>query len=396
MTTLDNLIGRMNAYTPIYNMDQVRKVNALDQAIRMFRVNNQPPWTMKKTTIRLFSGVLQYPIASDQAQLAFIDNQLGTDQSFFSHPRYVYTSLKDFYEDPTYRNSIAEIWENGTKTLGIRDKTSQNMTSSIVNSAESVSGWTGTGDAGTPVLDEVFFITGTASIRVPITNASNTATVSTTFTAFSDSEYLRKYHFRWIYLDGLPTSLKLRVGTDSSNYLESGTITTQFSGAPFVENDWNLVAFDLNTATTVGSFSGSFAYQAVVFTAAPTGNYYFDDSYLKGWILQDYWYYSTYNVLNGSTYQEYFAPDNATYNINASLIGDTAWHDCMMYEACLYLLSDQKEQAIFSQVEVLKNQSWAKFFGRYPDLSPYVQTNTYRFGTDYGAEMGYSYTNILG
>jgi hypothetical protein len=393
-TTLSNLITRMNVYTPIFAMDEVRKVNAIDQAIRMFRVNNQPPWSLKKTTLRVFQDVYEYPTASDHAQLAFLSNQ-NLNRSFGEQPRYVFTSLKDFVEDPTYRNLMAEIWQNGTRYLGVRDKTNTGYTSTLLDSAESVTNWSASGDAGTPVLDTVVFITGNASIRVPITNSSNTATISSTFTAFTDTNYARKYFFLWVYLDGAPSSVTLRVGTSASQYL-SAAVTTQFSGAAFATDDWNLLAIDLNTATNTGSFAGVFSYQAAVLSNAPTGTYYFDASYARGWKLQDYWYYTTYNVLSGSTYSDYFAADGATYSLSAVLMGDTGWHDAIVYEACTYLLSDQKETQIFRDVSELRNMAWSKFFGRYPDMSPHIITDVYRFETDYQNSMGWPDLTTLG
>ena len=386
-TSLANMINRMNVWTPIYNMDEVRKVNAIDQAIRMFRQRNQPPWVSKKSTMRIFQDVFIYPLAPDHAQLEVLSDP-NWNQDFFEQPRYIFTTLKDFIENPSYRNYIADIWVNGTRMLGVRNKTNRGLTSSLMDSAESVSGWSTSGDAGTPVLDRVIFITGNSSIRVPVVNSSNVATISSVFTGFFDSDYQRKYAFFWVYLDGVPTSITLRAGTSGSQYLES-TVTTQFAGQPFIADDWNLVAIDLNLATDTGSFAGNFAYQAIILNGAPTGTYYVDASYLRGWALQDYWYYSTYNVLNGSTYQDFFAEDGATYDLSAVLLGETVWHEVILYEADLYLLSDQKESKIYQDVEKLRNEAWANLSGRYPDLSPYPMSETYRFGTEYPAELGW-------
>jgi len=76
-TTLNYLISRMNAYTPIYNLEESRKVNAIDFAIREFRMRIQPPWMLKKTTIRIFEDVLEYPTATDHAELAFLSSSKG-------------------------------------------------------------------------------------------------------------------------------------------------------------------------------------------------------------------------------------------------------------------------------------------------------------------------------
>lgn len=391
-TTLQQLINRMNAYTPIRNMDEVLKVNALDQSIRMFRMNNQPPWTQKKTTLRIFSNVFLYPTATDHEQLAMLDDSLGSDESFGEHPRYVFTSLRDFLEDPDPNNTVAEIWQTGTRFLGVRNKTNSGLTNQLCDSASVAAQWAGSGDASTPVLDRVVFLTGTTSIRVPVTFSGGTATITNTFlTSVADTNYKAKYFFVSVYITGTvaPSALTITLKKDNSNYITSPSLTTQFAGQAITLNDWNVFAFDLNTATETGTTGGTFNSVVYAFTETVNGNYYFDESFLKGWVLQDYWYYSTYNVLNGITYQDYFSTDSATYSLTSVLLGDTAWHDPTMYEACLFLLSDQKETKIFKDIETTLTTAWEKYEKVYPDNTPQITTNVYRFGTDYQGEMGW-------
>lgn len=393
MLSLSYLIGRMNIVTPINNKEEVLKVNAIDQAIRNLRRTIQPPWTLKKTTLRVFQNVLEYPKASDHARLAFLNDQ--KDLGFNDHPRYVFTSIKDFYEDPTYRNSIAEIWNNGTRYLGVRNKSDDNLTSVTLDNAESVANYTTNGDAGIPVLDAVIFKEGNSSIRIPIINSTGSAVIANTFTTNNDTDYKRKYHFRWVYLDSAPTSVTLKIGSDSSNYLSS-TVTTQFSGAPFVADDWNLLAFDMNTTWT-GTENTAFAWQQITLTGAATGTYYLDTSYMKGWTLEDYWYYSTNNKKTSAGVRgDYFAPDGATYDTTDVLLGDDGddiWADIIVYEAQTYLLSDAKEQELKNDAWSFRNKAMNDLMNEYPDMSPYITTNTFRFGTDYSVDTTNQFLN---
>lgn len=386
-TTLSTLIARMNAYTPINNVDEVRKVNAIDQAIREHRMNMSPPWVLQDSTLRVFQDVLMYPVPSDYYDLAILDSD-KQNVPFGQRPRYVFTTLKDFLEDPTPRNTMAEVWDGGVRFLGVRNKNNDNLTSVQTDAAADAADWAGSGDAGTPVLDEVNFITGSSSIRVPITNSSNVATIVNTFQSLvTDTAYKRKYYFEWIYLDAVPTSITMRLRKTASIYLEKTGITTQFSGAPLVADQWNLIAMDLGVATPVGAVDGTFASAAYVLNGAATGDYYFDASYIRGWVLEDFWYYSSYNVIDASVRQEFFAPDGATYDVNAELIGDTVWHDMIMYAACTYLLTDEKEEAILAKVNASYMRAKELFEARYADLSPRPIVNNYRFGTDYQADM---------
>lgn len=392
-TSLAYLINRMNAYTAVRNMDEVLKVNALDQALRMFRTTNNPPWTKQKTTLRVFKDVPLYPTPSDFAQLAILNDPIGKNRSFAQQPRYVYNNVRDFLEQPTGRNTIAEVWEQGTKMLGIRLNYGVDFIQTVVDTASTISDWAGGQDAGTPVLDNVIFLSGSTSIRFPITFSSGTARmINTLSNPISDSSWDKKYFFVSVYLETAtaPTDLTITLFTDPATYLVSPVLTTQFGGQPLIANDWNTFAFNLDTATDAGGdFAGDINYIQYDFTETVNGFYYFDESFLRGWVLQDMWYYSTYNVLNGTTYQDFFSPDSANYSLTSVLLGDTNWHDALVYEACLYLLSDQKETKVYNDVSTLRDRAWEKFFARYPDDTPQITTNYYRFYTNYQDQMGY-------
>jgi hypothetical protein len=399
-TKLNDIINRMNVWTPIYNKDETLKVLAIDESIRGLRRMIQPPWVLKKSTLRVFEDVLVYPIATDHAELAYIDNQTKeTDNQnsvYESKARFRFTSLQEFYENPDYRNDLAEIWDTGTKYLGIRYQP-KNATNTTLNNAETLADWTGTGDAGTLVLDTVVYKEGNGSIRVPITSSTGTATVSASNSSVNDSNYKRKYFFIWVYLDSAPTSLTLRYGNDSSNYLYS-TVTTQFSGQAMKADDWNLFAMDLNTASTVGTITSSaFDYQAVVFTGASTGTYYVDASYLRQWELMDYYYYSIYNVVTAlSAYKTYFYSQDSTptYDVTDLWIGDDEWCDVIGYDAASLLLTDEKEQILLGEIKEKRDIAWGKIMADYPDMKPLVISTYYRHGSDYQEEMIHDLRNI--
>ena len=386
-TRLSNLINRMGNYTPIYNTEEARKVAALEEAIRGVRRSINPPWTLQKGTLKSFSNVFTYATASDHLNLAYLDNQKTKD--YPNKSRFIYTTLQEFWEDPTNRNQVAEIWDNGTKMLGVNNKDTE-LGETIIADTQSLTTptWASSGDAGTLVLDSVVFKSNpNYSVRVPITNSAGSATVTTTLTTtLVDANYKRKWFFVAVYLDSAPTSMSLRFGASSTVYL-SKTVTTQFDGRAFEADDWNVLAFDLNEADITGSQSTSFAYQAIIFTGAATGTYYIDTSFLRGWQLLDYWYYSNNNVkLTGSTNlnQQYFTTASSpSYDTADSLLGEDEWSDVVVYEASARLLADAKEQGLKNDVEQKRIEAWTNFFNKYPDLAP-LMTQTYRrYETDF-------------
>jgi hypothetical protein len=199
--------------------------------------------------------------------------------------------------------------------------------------------------------------------------------------ALSDSLYKSKYHFRWIYLDAVPTSIEMRLRTSASNYLKT-VVTTQFSGAAFKADSWNLIAQNLDEATEMGTFnSGSIASDMIILNGAATGIYYLDTADLKEWKLFDYWYYSKYVVIaSGSSApdQEKFYRDS-NWNTADSLIGDQEWIDVILYEAMEGLLVGINNVNLFSYIMRKKKEAWDAFSAKYPDMVPVVTTMRYRF-----------------
>jgi len=393
MTQLQNLLNRIDVWTPIFSMSEPRKVNAIDQSLRELRRKYQPAWTLKKTTLRVQKGVLLYPVNSNHGRLAFLSS--SKDGDFVDQPRFVFTSYKDFVEDSSYRNDLAEVWENGARMLAVRNITDTNMTSVKLTEAETASEYAGSDDAGTPALDNVLFKTGNGSIRVPVTNSAGVATiVHTLASSATDTNYKRKYYQIWVYLPSAPTSIELRLRVDASNYL-SKTVTTQHAGQEFVAGDWNLLSMDLNTATETGDVSsGVFASEVVILNGAVTGNYHLDSSYLRGWTLLDYRFYSKNNVQNSSGVEkELFTTDEASYDPTDLLIGPDIWSDVVLHKAARFLLADQKEESIKNEVAGYFEEAEQELYNQYPDLTPRQTTETYRFQDDYRKEM-FDYDNI--
>ena len=280
---------------------------------------------------------------------------------------------------------MAEIFDTNVKYLGIRDKITDG-TSQLVDSGEVVGNYVPSNDASNIVLDTVLFVYGQGSIRFTNTNATNLATITCNFQSFTNVNYLRNYFFVSVYLSGLPTSIKLTFGNDVANNL-STTVTTQFSGQPFKINQWNTLAFDLNTATTLGVINpNAFDYFRIDFNNAPSGFYNIDASFLKEWDQLDYWYYSSFAIqtINSTTPdQEYFNNTSQIYKLDSSLVGDTEWTDVILYEACLLSLTDRENEAIYKKIKEKRDEAWDDLTKIWPSMKPVITTTSYRFLTDF-------------
>lgn len=396
VTTLSTLLNRINRFQSLQQVEEQYKVRDLDDALRTLKRSYDLPFYQKLSSLKVFSGIYQYPPAADHDYLIYIDYpQLNIP--FGSKFRARYTSMRQFMENPDFRNQVAEIWENGKLTLGVRQNSSQDLglASQELDSAQSASNYACSGDASDPRVDNVNFVTGDASIQFTVTQSTNAALVEIALDdPFTDPNYKRNWQFFNLYFDGLPASVQLRLGADSSNYLH-GTVTTQFAGQPFLADQWNVVAIDLNSASTVGTVNTSttFAYEAFRLNNAPTGTYNVDESDLRSWQLMDYWYYSKYAVeTSGATQadQEYFYNDDTdTYATSSSLVGDHEWADVIMYDAIITGLADKENLVVMSEIKEKRKLAWEALEEKWPELKPAQTTDAYRFQTDYTGGDGY-------
>jgi len=389
-TYLSDLINRAKFWQSISTVSDIYVVRAFDEAIRTRRRKMMAPWSLKKGTLRVFDGIYTYPVNGDHDELAYLDTQVGPGgMDYNSRARFTFTSLQQFFEDTdSSRNTMCEIFDSNTRYLGIKYE-DFSMPSSNIDNAESITGYAGSGDAGTPVLDQVFYASGSSSVRFPVTLNTNSATFTFTNFSISDSLYQNKYFFVYLYFPSAPTSVTLKFGNDASNYI-SAAVTTQFAGQAFKAGDWNMLAIDLNTATVTGTIdSSSFDYFAVTVSGVTTGNYYIDSSYIKQWKLLDFWYYSRFNVQSltaSSPDKEYFiTAGTSTYTLDDSLVGDTEWSDIILYDGLILLATDKSDVNAVNEVKSRREEAWSQLAKKYPDLVPVITTKRYRFISDYSS-----------
>lgn len=385
---LSTLISRGQRYYSAYNVSEQDFVRDLDDAIRRLSGIISTPTRLKKSTLKVFADILEYPVANDHSDLAYLDNQTG--KYYPQKARFSYTSLQQFYENPENRNYLAEIWQNGNKYLGVRYK-SDTAISTTIDSGEDVSGCTASGDASSPSLDGVNRKDNNYTIKFNVVLNTGVATVKENLTYTpSTTDYQKNYFFLNVYLSAVPTSIDLILATDGSNYL-SKNITSQFSGSPLVANDWNLIAIDLNNCTTTGTIGSQFAYYQISLNGAAAGVYNLGEASLKQWTLMDYWYYSKYNCqANGSSVpdQEFFYNSSDVYSTDTSLVGDDEWVDICLYDACITSATDgaregKQNNAIIELLTAKRRERLKAFGDKYPDMTPIIITSRYNFRNDF-------------
>lgn len=378
LVKLATVLENMNQFQTAQSVDVPTKVRWIDMVLRDEELDYKLPFRRHQTTLRVFDSVLIYPVPSDYDELCYVDN----DEIFYEdRARFRYESFDQFLQDPDNRNDLCEITDGEQVFLGCRYRT-KNAKSIVVDNAESIANYTCSGDASNPVLDNVFFKEGNGSIRFTIFNSTGSAVIENTFASMSDLLYRRKYNFRYVYLDGVPTSISMRFGDDSGNYLYA-TTTKQFSGQDFKAGAWNLIAFDLNIANVQGTIDATkWAYQGLIFTGAPSGTYYVDTSYLRDWeLLDNFWYYSTYAVKSAAgVYKETFIdPVAETYDITDYLIGPTEFANYIAFLAVNFVAIDKNDTPLIQSSATKAKDVGDKIPDRYKMVKPIITNQAWRF-----------------
>ncbi len=125
----------------------------------------------------------------------------------------------------------------------------------LTGDSASNASWAAYGQAVNLQQDLYNFIKGSGSLEFDIATGGNTAgIVLTTVNTFDLTYYITAASiFTWVYINNAAnvTSVATRVGSSSGNYYLM-TATTPNDGTSFV-NGWNLVRFDFNNKTTVGT-----------------------------------------------------------------------------------------------------------------------------------------------
>lgn len=161
--------------------------------------------------------------------------------------------------------------------------------------------WQSVGDATNVSADGDDYVKGSSSIVFDIgSGATTTAGIQNISLNQSDiTNYRNHSAFIWHKIISTTdiTSYTLRIGSDSSNYIYK-TVTSQADGTAFVVG-WNLLAFDLSTATTVGTPVVTAYDYASIFMTKSTGKvnetgYRFDHLILKKGKIHELYYYSKY------------------------------------------------------------------------------------------------------
>lgn len=212
----------------------------------------------------MYSDIYEYAAPTDLKGEKVIDLRKQVNRP--SSERWLLVDDDDFDRTKTIsRYRIALRDENFSKLLRVDGL--ENGKKKVLHSCESLTAngtWAATADASNLTLDNDNYITGGGSLNFDMAKGAATGYIENADMGQVDlTDYDEKGSiFVWVFIPDYSdaeadtvTNFILRWGNDTSNYWHR-TVTTNNEGATFYDG-WNLLRFDWNGATEVGTVAPS-------------------------------------------------------------------------------------------------------------------------------------------
>jgi hypothetical protein len=241
-TTLTNILQSVKDEVKDVNLDALTFIRNFNRFL--FRMNLTKP-AEQISQIFFVKDYEKYRVPS-----AGFREAIGIYSKTTQVVRYV-SPLRFRLEDPIA--AFTDQVDNGSRFLKIRNPYSNSLIS-LVTECDNLTAdgaWVISGGSAL-AIDTTTKESGAGSLSFTksATQCILTFTKTSAIDASTFTEFLRERLYAWLPV--APTSIKLRIGNDASNYYEQ-TITDQASGEAFITTDVNEIEFAQESATGTGT-----------------------------------------------------------------------------------------------------------------------------------------------
>lgn len=332
------------------NLNNVRSINtAFERAARETCVLLDIPEATLRDNFTLYDGVTDYLLPTDIFASAVVDLR-PQGQARYSND-FVTKQPSEEWDIAKADTSSTRLTTEYDKGTGILRVVSAYPTARIeLDPMTATTGWVAAGTAATLTTDSTVYWQAPSSLRFNLT--VGTGSLTKTLTAIDLTNYrsvgVGFLAFRTPSATNL-TSVELRIGSSPANYY-SVVVTTGFIKA-FAANDWMLAAFDLSTATTVGTpVITSMSYVQINVVAAGTiTNFYVGDLWISLPTPMTLIYQTSALFLTSGA----ATPSNSISNNNDQILLNDAAYSIYEVECALAVATQQGGTLANGVVEIL-------------------------------------------
>lgn len=299
---------------------------------------------------KVYDCVWDYPLAADVKGNKVIDLFPQANRNLRDNFSQVYNKNFDLWKQFTFVPNFTPRYNAANRTIRI-DATELNTGISI-NQANAYNG-NGTFVAGTNVSsvttnNQLTTDGGSGSVQFNIAQTGVVGSVATitntTGTAVDlSAQYNNADEFFAIYLPNASgiTSVEYKFGTNSSNYYDSGAITTDMMGNAFV-NGWNYIKIPWSSFSIVGSPTitslGQYVSVSITYNGTLQTQVLLNQFWSRLGVIFNQEYYSKYLFRNATTgvFQERVTDESNLVNL------DTDGLDCFVWSVVREAVQQQQ------------------------------------------------------
>lgn len=260
MRTVEDLQNNVSAILTGIDLNEVNDLDGcFERAASTLIQQADVPEASGREPFFLYDGVTDYPVPASIFGAALVDlRPQGRNRQPWDTIQKTFIERFDRYKNWNTPSGYIITFEYYQGTPVLRINSNQATQGLTVNGFSSATGFTAAGSASGLAVDSTVYWQQPGSLVFNLAAAGSEGTLTYVPPANQPNISLSSYlatgvAFVPIMLPatGAVTSVKLRIGTNSSNYYEM-TATAPFNG-PFIANYFQQVAFYLNKATKVGN-----------------------------------------------------------------------------------------------------------------------------------------------
>lgn len=336
MTTIGTITSRLARKFKGSSIDDVQGISdysVFGEAATNLLAHLDPMETVRHAELNIYQGIYDYTAQTDIKGKKVIDIRPQVGRVFSDNYSQTYT--EDLDRDKDNKTFTVEF-DEGTKFLRIVDR---NLTNSISVADSDSSNYTAGTGVSNIAQDTVFYAEGARSVRFDVSSGTNLITWAGTAVDLSTHTNKSSFFLEVYWPDAsIISSIKLRVGSDSSNYYEI-TGSVHFGSA---RTGWNLYRFDwdgVSDAGTTDEANTDYVRYEITTTSADT-DIRIGALTSKLPYPREVVYYSSYLFRNTGNTSWLAVPTADTDILNLDVDAETIF----FYECCYIIASDMQRE----------------------------------------------------
>jgi hypothetical protein len=299
----------------------------------------------------LYDQVYDYVLAFDVKGDKISDIRPQTSRNLSDNLAQRYGKEFDLYKS---NNTFAVEFNSGIKTLRISKQTTAGTLINGMDSLTANGTWAAAGGASNLAVDTIYKVTGSASLSFDVTGSTTSYIENSTMTQLDLSEDENKsaiFVFVYIPTPANLTSVTLSWGSSDADYY-TRTVTSAHPSTAF-QTGWNLLRFDWDGSTTVGTpvdTAIDYVRVSLAHTASDEG-YRVDSIYSKLPSIYEVVYYSKFLFrTSAGVWQETITDDTNIVNL------DTESYNLLLNQCAALAFQQMNDQGYTADIAEFKDK----------------------------------------